>query len=157
MLTNSNFRRILEALSVEWRNSTPRFASTPERRNRNYQHYNQSRLQSDLVSLRHDWPRWNSRINIYIFFSYIVTTLTWKGLELRSLALPPNILCCRFKVLTQSLSLHELISLIDNSIKKNANFIPLLFIFDFDVNSLTSSKLSVIFPRKLGWESVYLE
>ena len=29
------FPRILEALRVEWRNSTPRFASTPQRRNEN--------------------------------------------------------------------------------------------------------------------------
>ena len=29
-----HFRRILEALRAEWRNSTPRFASTPERRNK---------------------------------------------------------------------------------------------------------------------------
>ena len=29
------FRRIPEAFRVEWQNSTPRFASTPERRNKN--------------------------------------------------------------------------------------------------------------------------
>ena len=29
------FRRVLEALRIEWRNSTPCFASVPERRNEN--------------------------------------------------------------------------------------------------------------------------
>ena len=61
---------ILEALRVEWQNSTPRFASTPERRNGNIhglskyfisssgdRTHNQSILQSHLVPLRHDWPQ----------------------------------------------------------------------------------------------------
>ena len=92
--------RILEALRVEWQNSTPRLASTPERtkmeiyflfflasrciphtaasrlsstlerRNGNInlskyfisssedRTHNQSVLQSQLVPLRHDWPRY---------------------------------------------------------------------------------------------------
>ena len=56
-------------MRVEWRNSTPRFASTPERTNENinvnkyftsssgYRTHNQSILQSHLVSLRHDRPK----------------------------------------------------------------------------------------------------
>ena len=61
--------RILEVLRVEWQNSTPRVASTPERRNGNINSskyfisssgdrtHNQSVLQSHFVSLCHDWPR----------------------------------------------------------------------------------------------------
>ena len=64
----SAFRRVLDALRVEWRNSTPRFASTPERRNDNLnvnkylsssfedRTHNQSILQSHSVPRRHDWP-----------------------------------------------------------------------------------------------------
>ena len=33
-LASPTFRRILETFRVEWRNSTPRFSSTPERRNK---------------------------------------------------------------------------------------------------------------------------
>ena len=70
------FCRILEALRVEWQNSTPRFASTPKRRNGNInlskylissngdRTHNQSVLQSHFVPLRHDWSR--SHIN-FIF------------------------------------------------------------------------------------------
>ena len=64
----SVLRRILEALRVERRNSTPRFALTTERKNENIKlnkHLipsswdrtnNQSRLQSRFVPLRHYWP-----------------------------------------------------------------------------------------------------
>ena len=62
----STFRWILEALHAAWqRNSTPRFASTPERWNEN-KHFispsgdrthNQSRLQSHFVPLRPYWPQ----------------------------------------------------------------------------------------------------
>ena len=59
------FRRVLEALRVEWRNSTPHFTSTPERRNVNKyfisssgdRTHNQSILQSHFVPLRHNWPQ----------------------------------------------------------------------------------------------------
>ena len=64
-----HFLPILEALRVEWQNSTPRLASTPERRNGNKnlskyfissrgdRTHNQSVLQSQFVLLRYDWPR----------------------------------------------------------------------------------------------------
>ena len=64
----STFCRILEALPVKWPNLTPRFASTPERRNGtiNLNKYFislsgdrthiMSILQSHFVPLRHDWP-----------------------------------------------------------------------------------------------------
>ena len=60
---------ILEGLRVEWQNSTPSFASTPERRNGNInlskyfisssgdRIQNQSVLQSHFMPLRHDWPQ----------------------------------------------------------------------------------------------------
>ena len=63
------FCRILEALCVEWQNSTPRLSSTPERRNGNINlskyfisssgdgTHNQSVLQSHFVPRRHDWPQ----------------------------------------------------------------------------------------------------
>ena len=56
-------------MGVEWWNSTPRFASTPERRNGNMnlnkyliswsgdRTYNQSRLQSHFEPVRHYWPQ----------------------------------------------------------------------------------------------------
>ena len=59
---------VLKAFRVEWRNSTPGFASTLELRNRNIhlnnyficssgdRTHNQSRLQSHFVPLRHVWP-----------------------------------------------------------------------------------------------------
>ena len=62
------FCPILEALLVEWQNSTPHLTSTPERRNGNInlnkyfisssgdRTHNQSVLQSHFVPLRHDWP-----------------------------------------------------------------------------------------------------
>ena len=62
------FRRILEALRIEWRNSTPSFAWTPWRRNGNMNFnkylisssgdrtHNQSHLQSQFVPLGLDWP-----------------------------------------------------------------------------------------------------
>ena len=61
------FRWVLEALRVEWRISTPLFASTPEWRNENinvnkyfistsgYRFHNQSILLSHFVNLRRDW------------------------------------------------------------------------------------------------------
>ena len=69
----------LEALCVEWRSSTPRFVSTPERRNGtiNLSKYfisssgdrthNQSVLQSHLVPLRHDRPLLPTNIEIIYF------------------------------------------------------------------------------------------
>ena len=68
MTLRSPLSEILEALRVEWQNSTPRLISTPERRNENInlskylisssgdRTHNQSVLQSHFVPLRHDWP-----------------------------------------------------------------------------------------------------
>ena len=62
-------------------NSTPRFASTPERRNENInvnkyfisssgdRTHNQSILQSHFVALRHDWTRYNNNIEIFYDFA----------------------------------------------------------------------------------------
>ena len=59
----------IAALRVEWQNSTPRFASSPERRKGNInlnkyfisssgdRTHNLSVLQSYFVPLRRDWPR----------------------------------------------------------------------------------------------------
>ena len=67
-----------EALRAEWRNSTSRFASTPERRNKNIivnkyfisssgdRTHNQSILQSHFVPLRHDRDRFLGSLIIYI-------------------------------------------------------------------------------------------
>ena len=81
-----SFCRILEALRVEWQNSTPRFALTLERRNGNMNlskysslngdvTHNQSVLQPHFVSLRHDWPLiYFSRLlrkGYYIYFYLI--------------------------------------------------------------------------------------
>ena len=100
------FCRILEALRVEWQNSTPHLASTPERRNGNInlskyfisssgiRTHNQSVLQSHLVPLRHDRPHslqlrfikisslvfvWKSNISIFInLHIYNATTIFFK-------------------------------------------------------------------------------
>ena len=45
------FSQILEALIVEWRNLTPRFASTPERRNENIKYLNFS--SENRTNIRH--------------------------------------------------------------------------------------------------------
>ena len=62
--------QILEALHVDWRNSTPCFASRPQRSHENInvneyftssngdRTHNQSILQSHFVPLRHDWPQY---------------------------------------------------------------------------------------------------
>ena len=59
----------------EWWNSSPRFASTPERRNENKyftsssgdRTHNQSVLQSHFVPLRHDWPHYNIYVQILMY------------------------------------------------------------------------------------------
>ena len=68
-LRSPTFCRILEALRVDWQNSTSRCTSVPERKNGNIdlnkyfisssgdRTHNQSVLQSHFVSLRHDWPQ----------------------------------------------------------------------------------------------------
>ena len=74
-------RRILEALRVAWRNSTPRYASVLERTTKNINLYKYlilyhikpttSRVYSEiLVPLRHDWSRTIKHFQIYIFSKY---------------------------------------------------------------------------------------
>ena len=65
---------ILETLCVEWANSTPRFASTPERKNKNMKsprvwiEITICRVYSHmLVPLLHDWPQWTSKNGLSIF------------------------------------------------------------------------------------------
>ena len=77
-------RRILVVLFVEWRNSTPRFASTPERRHENVKYFisssgnrihNLSRLHM-FVLLHHDWSQYSIQYQIILLQK--LTTLPQK-------------------------------------------------------------------------------
>ena len=87
----------MEALRVEWQNSTPRFTWTPELTNGNINlnkylisscgdgTHNQSVLQSHFVPLRHDWPH-----TILIFICFYKTQIAICS-EQQTIVLKPDL------------------------------------------------------------------